>query len=368
MHFADFHCDTISALYDIEKQADNSTQQTSPQTLLHNQLQVDATRLSQQHYLLQHFAIFIDMAKYDNPYETALSMLDYYHSQLDSCKGILTPVTCGNDLKKALHQQRTAAIVTIEEGGILDGDIQRLDTLFQKGVRLLTLTWNYENCIGSPSNIHYGEDIFPTVPNTTGGLTDFGREVVTRCEELGITVDVSHLSDAGFYDVYEMCTKPFVASHSSARAVCPHVRNASDDMIRKIAQKGGLIGVNFCPAFIENPFDEQSNEQQIATKTALINSPNIPTNPHMDWAPYATLEHTLRHIRHIYNAGGIDCIALGSDFDGIDRNLELDDVSCMPMLFEALKKDGYTEREIDAILFQNMIRFYKNAYCGQYLL
>lgn len=342
MHFADLHCDTISVLYNMAHQSDNSKQLTAPETLLHNQLQIDATRLASQHYLLQHFAIFIDMAKYENPYETALSMLDYYHSQLDLCKELLVPVTCAGDLENALKQQKTAAIATIEEGGILDGKIQRLDTLYQKGVRLLTLTWNYENCIGSPANLHYGEDIFPTVPNTTRGLTDFGREVVSRCEELGIVVDVSHLSDAGFYDVYSICKKPFAASHSSARACCPHVRNASDDMIRKLAEKGGLIGVNFCPAFVESP--------------SLDNST---CNPAINWAPYGTIENILRHIRHIYNLGGIGCLALGSDFDGIDRKLELDDVSCMPMLWEALKKDGYTENEIDAILFQNIIQFYR---------
>lgn len=333
MHFADFHCDTISVLYN---------QNTDTETLLKNNLQVDAARLAKQRYILQHFAIFIDMERYENPYETALTMLDYYHDQLGLCSKQLLPVLELEDLERALNQQKTAAIATIEEGGILEGDIERLEVLHEKGVRLLTLTWNYENCIGSPNNLFYGKNIFPTEPNKNGGLTAFGREVVTRCEELGIIVDVSHLSDAGFFDVYNMCKKPFVASHSNSRAVCPHVRNMSDDMVKKLAEKGGLIGINFCPAFVESPFSDTPKP-----------------NPDMLWTPYGTIENTLRHIRHIYNVGGIQCLALGSDFDGIDRKLELDDIDCMPMLWEALKKDGFTENETDAILFQNMLRFYR---------
>lgn len=333
MYFADFHCDTISVLYN---------QDNSSETLLHNRLQVDAHRLSKTHYLLQHFAIFIDMKKYENPYETALSMLDYYHGQLDLCHELLAPVLYADDLENAVKQEKTAAIATIEEGGILDGDIQRLDTLYQQGVRLFTLTWNYENCIGAPNNLYYGKNVFPTVPNNKSGLTAFGKEVVARCEELGIIVDVSHLSDAGFFDVYDMCTKPFVASHSNARSICPHVRNMSDDMIKKLSEKGGLIGINFCPAFVESPFLDTSSP-----------------NPEMHWSPLGTIGSMLHHIRHIYNTGGIGCLAMGSDFDGIERKLELDDVSLMPMLWEALKKDGFTESQIDAILFQNMLHFYR---------
>lgn len=322
MHFADFHCDTAGVLFEQKDKAE---------TLLHNNLQIDAGRLYTSGCVLQHFALFIDMKKYDAPYRAALAMLDYYDAQTALCKDFLMPVKRPGDIPAALSQNKIAAIVTVEEGGILENDLTRLDTLYKRGVRLLTLTWNYENCIGSPSNLYYGQDVFPTVPNTARGLTAFGQEVIARCEELGIVVDVSHLSDKGFYDVYDMCTRPFVASHSSARSICPHVRNATDDMIRKLAEKGGLIGVNFCPAFIE---------------------------PCCALSPYGTIESTVRHIRHIYNTGGISCLSIGSDFDGIQRHLELDDVSCMPLLFEALKKDGFTEDEIDAILFKNMLQFY----------
>lgn len=331
MYFADFHCDTISELY--------HRKQDSTQTLRKNTLQLDADRLHNTGYLLQHFAVFIDQKLYENPYQTALAMLDYYQAQLSLCQDVLHPVYRAEDLDAGMEAHKVGAIVTIEEGGILDADLTRLDTLYDKGVRLLTLTWNYENCIGSPSNLYYGQDVFPTIPNTMRGLTPFGFQVIERCEELGILVDVSHLSDAGFTDVAAHARKPFVASHSSARSLCPHVRNLSDDMIRTIANQGGLIGVNFCPAFVEPA--------------------PAGVNPHIQWKPYGTIAAIVRHIRHIYQTGGLACLALGSDFDGIDRSLELDDVSHMPMLYEALKKDGFHESEVDAILYQNMIQFYR---------
>ncbi len=331
MHFADFHCDTISELF--------HRKQDITQTLRNNSLQLDADRLYHANYLLQHFAVFIDRKQYENPYETALDMLDYYQEQLSLCKDMLHPIYQAKDLDTSIATHKVGAIATIEEGGILDFNIERLDTLYEKGVRLLTLTWNYDNCIGSPSNLYYGQDVFPTIPNTSYGLTPFGIEVVRRCEELGILVDVSHLSDAGFVDAASCTTKPFVASHSSARALCPHVRNLSDDMIRTIADRGGLIGINFCPAFVEP-------------------APSG-VNPHIQWAPYGTIHAIVRHIRHVYNTGGLACLSLGSDFDGINRYLELDDVTCMPQLYEALKKDGFHESEIDAILYQNMIQFYR---------
>lgn len=324
MQVADFHCDTISALYLNQNKTEN---------LKCNALQLDINKMRSAHYILQHFAIFVDAHMHDNPYETAIAMLDLYHKEIFDHHMDLYPITRFSDIDTAIATQKIAAIVTIEDGGILEGDINRLQTLYDKGVRLLTLTWNYENCIGAPSNMHYGTDIFPTEPNTSLGLTDFGRDVVEQCEQLGIIVDVSHLSDKGFYDVAALAKRPFVASHSSARTLCPHVRNATDDMIRTLANHGGLIGVNFHPDFISVP-----------DKT----EPNI-----------ATLTDIVRHIRHIYQIGGISCLALGSDFDGIDISPELRDASYMPMLFEALKKDGFHESEIDAIFFQNMLRFYK---------
>ncbi len=324
MHIADFHCDTISELYLSNNRS---------QSLKQNTLQLDITKMQTSNYILQHFAIFVDTKLHKNPYETALSMLKLYQTEIKNNQDSMYAITNFSEIATAYTQGKIAAIATIEDGGLLNGNLQRLQNLYDQGVRLLTLTWNYENCIGSPSNLYYGLDTFPTNPNTTMGLTDFGYAVLEQCEKLGIIIDTSHLSDKGFFDVASHTTRPFVASHSSARSICPHVRNASDQMIKTLANRGGLIGVNFHPDFISIPNGNQYNT--------------------------ASLTDIARHIRHIYQVGGIACVALGSDFDGIDISPELADASYMSNLFEVLKKDGFHESEIDAIFYQNMLRFYR---------
>ena len=150
-------------------------------------------------------------------------------------------------------------------------------------------------------------------------------------EDLGIIIDVSHLSDAGFYDVLKYSTKPFVASHFGARSVCGVARNLSDDMIRSLAQKGGVTGVNYCSEFIED-----HNET------------------------FTSLQGMIDHIRHIAKVGGIDCVGLGSDFDGIGNQLEIKDASGMQLLYEGLKP-YFTEEEIEKIFYKNVLRVYHDT-------
>ena len=154
-------------------------------------------------------------------------------------------------------------------------------------------------------------------------------------ESLGMIVDVSHLSDAGFYDVLEETKRPFVASHSNARKVCGCVRNLSDDMIRKLAERGGCMGLNFCADFL---------------KVVPVGE----VNP-------GAIEDVVRHAIHITNRGGIDVLGLGSDFDGIDTNEALPGVQNMEVLWEALHKAGYRQSELDKIFSGNVLRVYKEV-------
>ena len=149
-------------------------------------------------------------------------------------------------------------------------------------------------------------------------------------EELGIIIDVSHLSDKGFYDVLKYSSKPFVASHSNARSICSVARNLTDEMIIELSKRGGVMGLNYCSAFIEE-----------------------------DDHVYTSIEGMVRHIRHIAKVGGIDCIGLGSDFDGIGSTLEIKDASGMQKLYYELKK-YFTEDEIEKIFFRNVLRVYKD--------
>ena len=154
--------------------------------------------------------------------------LDVYKRQAKAAEDFSSPI---------------GALLTVEEGGVLDGSMERLEQLFEKNVRLLTLTWNKDNCIGHPNHRDKEKNAL--------GLTPFGFEVICRMEELGMIVDVSHLSDGGFYDVARTMKKPFVASHSNARALCGHPRNLTDDMLKLLAKHGGVAGLNFCPAFLD---------------------------------------------------------------------------------------------------------------------
>ena len=202
---------------------------------------------------------------------------------------------------------------------------------------MLTLTWNYQNELGSP-NIDRKkkptlQDTF--VPNVSDGMTEMGFAFVERMEELGMIVDVSHLSDAGFWDVARRAKRPFVASHSNARQICPCVRNLTDETIRALAEKGGVTGLNFCADFL--------------TK-AQENTPNP-----------GTVEAVVRHAKHIVKVGGMECLGLGSDFDGIDTHAELPGADAMERLWHALVKGGFTQDQADAVFGGNVLRLYREV-------
>ena len=246
------------------------------------------------------------------------------------------------------------------------GELEKLGELYRMGVRMITLTWNFDNEIGHPNfdgflrerleeagerlrkctpgtegweqqrlAVQAARDACMHTPNVTGGLTPRGREFVEEMERLGIIPDVSHLSDAGFLDVLEVTRKPFVASHSNARAVCPNVRNLTDDMIRKLADRGGVMGLNFCPDFLE---EKPVGEENPGTVAAVV-----------------------RHAEHIAKVGGVEVLGLGSDFDGIPTHAQLPGAQGMERLWEALHGAGFTQDQLDRIFYGNVLRVYRDT-------
>lgn len=319
MKYVDMHCDTITKLYSIKG------------NLKSNDLHVDINKMKKGECLLQNFAIFTNIANQDSKFTAAA--IDYYYSQLDLNRDVIKPMYKYEDINKNYENGFINAMLTLEEGSVVDGSIDKLNWYYDLGVRMITLTWNYPNGIGYP-NIDLtkkDETKITNSFNTKDGLTDFGIEFVKRCNELGIIVDVSHLSDKGFYDVAQYSNMPFVASHSNARTICKAGRNMTDDMIVKLAQKGGVTGLNYCAAFMNDDNDR-----------------------------YTSIEEMVTHIRHIVDVGGIDCIGLGSDFDGISNDLEIKDASGMQLLYDALKK-YYSDDEIEKIFFKNVLRVYKEC-------
>ena len=319
MKYVDMHCDTITKLY---KQSGN---------LSDNDMHIDINKLKKGECLLQNFAIFTNLANEDSNFTKA--SIDYYYSQLELNKDSIRPVYKYEDILNNENGGYINAMLTLEEGSVVDKDLNNLNWFYDKGVRMITLTWNYPNGIGHPNvdlSVEHNSD--PTYDfNTKDGLTDFGIEYVKRCNELGIIIDVSHLSDKGFYDVCKYSNSPFVASHSNARSVCKAGRNLTDDMIKMLAQKGGVTGLNYCSAFIDN--DDQN---------------------------FTTIEGMVKHINHIVNIGGIDCVGLGSDFDGIENGLEIKDASGVQLLYKELKK-YYSEDDIEKIFYKNVLRVYSKC-------
>ncbi len=316
MKYIDMHCDTLTALYRIGGQ------------LSQNDLHVDLHKMEKGECFLQNFAVFTNIADQDSSF--TWKVIDFYDEQMKINEDRVRKALTYEDILENERSGYMNAMLTLEEGSVIDGDLDRLKDFYDRGIRMITLTWNYANGIGFP-NFRMEEGDYENILyriNEKDGLTDFGIGYIRRMEELGMIIDVSHLSDAGFYDVVKYSTKPFVASHSDARSICGVARNLSDEMIRLLADKGGVMGINYCSAFIED-----RNET------------------------FTTVQGMVDHIRHIVKIGGIDCVGLGSDFDGIENSLEIKDASGVQLLYEALKK-YFSEEEIEKIFWKNVLRVY----------
>lgn len=326
MQIVDMHCDTISEILKHRRRGEDCL-------LRSNSLHVDLERMLKCGYLIQNFALFVQMRKCEkSPWDEVCALYEVYRQELADNEDILAPVLVYEDIECNHAAGKLSALLTVEEGAVCGGEIDKLKRLYDMGVRMMTLSWNYPNELAWP-NVNLDEKVDLYTPDTVRGLTDRGREFVVCMEELGMIVDVSHMSDAGFYDVLECSTKPFVASHSNARNVCGCARNMTDDMIRKLAERGGCMGLNFCADFLER-------------------IPEGSANP-------GTIAAVVRHAGHIVDVGGIEVLGLGSDFDGIDTHEELPGAQSMGLLWDAMHKGGFTEGQLEQIFAGNVLRIYR---------
>lgn len=312
MNIIDLHCDTIYHLVDNKNL-----------NLKENNLAIDIKKLKSVGSLAQFFALFIDLDEHKKPFNRAMDMLNKLYEQIDLNYHDIEITRNYEELMSNKKEGKISAFLTIEEGEAIEGSINNLRNFYDLGVRLITLTWNHENSIGYPNcNKEY----------VNKGLKEFGIETVEEMNKLGIIIDVSHLSDGGFYDVAKYSKKPFVASHSNSRSICDHGRNLTDDMIRVISEKGGTIGINFEKSFLRED------------------------------GRISSVEDMVKHISHIYNVGGSQVISIGSDFDGIDpKNLEIGNISMINKLMNGLERSGFKSRDIDKIFFENALRVIKEV-------
>lgn len=326
MKVVDMHCDTILELLNHPEKE-----------LFQNDLSIDIQKLQKGNYLLQNFALFTDQKVLSIPEQQTMRLMDVFWNEMEKNKEYIAPVFSYEDIEKNEKAGKLSALLTLEDGGVVFNDLSMLRNYYRLGVRMIALTWNYPNGIGYPNfSMDDFTDYKQASPlqqiDTVHGLTGFGIQYVQEMECLGMIIDVSHLNDAGFYDVLKNTTKPFVASHSNARSICPVARNLSDEMIQALHARGGVMGINFCGDFLEEH-----------------ESPNGPSH----------IEAMVRHICHIKKIAGIDCIGFGTDFDGIHSDLEIPDASYMNQLAQALSENGFTQEEIEKVFYKNVLRVYK---------
>jgi len=299
MFIADAHCDTLASIAIWNNAPENCT--------------VTAERMKTGSVGLQTFAMFTALKGPEStPYQDGVRMA----AAIDR---LGVPVFTGRLPDAAPNAP--AGVISIEGGEMLEGKMEHLDEFYRStGVRLIALTWNYENEIGHPAKL--GPD---------KGLKPFGLELLKEMDKKAIYADVSHLNEAGFWDIVNHMDLPPVASHSNARALCEHTRNLTDDQIKAIIEKKGYIGVNFYSYFLARGRD-------------------------------AVLEDVFRHIDYIAQMGGIDVLGFGSDFDGIEKWPDgLAHPGDYPNLIGLMRSHGYSEKDIAAIAGGNLWRLLKKA-------
>jgi len=308
MKYIDMHCDTIVECF------------LKGQQLKANDLHVDAEKLKNR-AAAQFFAVFIPAEETVDKgiieYDFFKSVYEFYQQQLSLNSDLIRPLLTFDDLEKNMSQNFISSILTIEDGQLLDNDISRVKEVYDMGVRLITLTWNHENCLGYPNS--------SDPQSHMKGLKQFGFDVVEEMNRLGMLIDVSHLSEGGFRDVISTSRKPVVASHSCARALCDHPRNLTDDQLRAIGECGGTVGVNFYSKFLRKGSEE------------------------------STVNDIVRHIKHMVSVMGIESVSLGSDFDGVDCRMEIGDYSNYDLLLRELEKD-FSDGQIEKICRMNAMR------------
>ncbi len=310
----DAHCDTVHYFTELKDVYDFTQKNTIAQ--------LDLPRMDTGGIKVQFFALYIEPEyKPGNALKRCLQLLDCFYQTVKPCEDRLEVVYNYSDLLRVNKEGKIAAILTVEGGEALEGDLGVLRMLYRLGIRGLGLTWNQRNEIADG----VGER------ETGGGLTRFGKKVVKEMNDLGMIIDLSHISPKGFYDVLKTTTSPVIVSHANAKKICAHARNLTDEQLKALRENGGVVGLTFYPDFIHDK------------------------NP--------DLNILLDHFVYISEVAGIDHLGIGSDFDGMQgKTLKgLTDVSCLPSLIQGLLARGFKEKDLQKVLYENFLRVIKEV-------
>ena len=351
MFVLDSHCDTPSQILRLRDLA-----------LDNDHAHVDFPKLRRGGVDGAFFALYVPASMdSERGFKYAMRMLDGIERIVASNSDI---AAFAYDESQALSNKEASLFsifLGLENGAPIGNDLSRVKFFYDKGIRYITLCHTSDNQIC---------DSCASTLKTWGGLSPFGRDLVSEMNRLGILVDVSHISDSSFYDVLEYSSKPVVATHSCCRSLCKHPRNMSDDMIRSLSETGGVIQINFYPLFLDDNFSEILNKSGImergeAIEREFINDPSDIAKraawnrilDELQALPRPSFRNIADHIDHVVEIAGIDHVGIGSDYDGIEITPDgLEDISMLPRLFDELRSRGYSESDIRKIAGENFFR------------
>lgn len=302
---ADAHVDTIELAFN------NSLR------INYRKLSFNVFEVNESLPYLQYMACFVNDTYGKSAYSRVNELLDYYTENIKLYNKIIT-IKNKNDIQELYKSNQLGVILTVENGKALDSNISNIYRLYNRGIRQMGITWNFENELGVGCLSKYDT-----------GLTEFGRRCIKTMNEINMIVDVSHASKNTFWNIAKCTSKPIMASHSNSYKLCNHKRNLADSQIKEIASGGGVIGVNYCSEFL--------TDSEIAGIKDVVN-----------------------HIEYISNLVGVDYVCLGSDFDGVDKEKlpqNLKGVRDINKLEECLELRGFNKKEIKKIMGQNLFEF-----------
>lgn len=315
--YFDAHCDTIWRCMAASGGDDGAGLPPTLQTgsgLLRNEGHVDLTRDALFARRGQFFALYDDVKRLPDgtAWRRCCQMHDWFTAQLAENSGRIALCRSGAEADAAVAAGKTAAFLSVEGADLLDCGIGQLQTAAGWGVRLVNMVWNHANVLGGSC-----------ADDPDRGLSPQGRDFLRELERLGVYADVSHLSDPGFWDVFRMTERPMVASHSDARALCPHRRNLTDDMFRAVRDTGGVVGLNL----------------------------------YRDFVGGASMDALVAHAEHFLSLGGEKTLCIGGDLDG-SRTLAagMRGMEDVPQLYRALEKRGYGKALLEDIFWNNLRR------------
>ena len=334
----------------------------------------DLQRMKEGGLDVQIFSVWCDGEK-PAPFQFANREMDLLDDVIKNNPDKIALTRTTAEMVQAVKEKKIAALFGVEGGHMIENSLEKLDQIYSRGARYMTLTWNNStDWATSAWDETYKKD---SLAKTHKGLTDFGREVVKRMNRLGMMVDLSHVGEQTFWDAIATTRSPVIVSHSNAWSICPVPRNLKDDQILAVGKNGGVIALNFYSGFVDSTYKKKEAlfqkahrkeiDSLIASGVQTEYALTLITEKYASEANEArpSLEQLLAHLDHIVRLIGPDHVGIGSDFDGISSSPKgLDDVTSYPLLTDALLKRGFTKKQITNILGGNIIRVWKANEAG----